>query len=111
MAEFFLNWMIELNLIFIPFYFIFKLSEIEISNLESPAHNFWSDPVNKYSFFIFSWFIKKDPLSFFVLFKIVPLLTVTLDLVQLWIHFMHVFHNTNNIEAHLLWIFKLLCKL
>ena len=80
-TEFLLNWMKELNLIFIPFYCSFILTKIEISNLESPALNFWSDPVNKYSFFIFSWFIKKDPLSFFILLKIVSLLAVTLDLV------------------------------
>ena len=80
-TEFLLNWMKELNFIFIPFHFIFILTKIEISNLESPALNFWSDPVNKYSFFIFSWFIKKDPLSFFILLKIVSLLAVTLDLV------------------------------
>ena len=57
MAEFFLNWMIELNLIFIPYYFIFKLSEIEISNLESPFLYFWCYSVNKYIFLILSWLI------------------------------------------------------
>ena len=81
MAEFFLNWMIELNLIFIPIHCSFILSEVEISNLESPALFFWSYPVNKYFFLVLHRLIKKDPLSIFILFKIVFLLTVTLDLI------------------------------
>ena len=94
-TEFMFNWMIELNLIFIPFYFLFiffMLFKIDISYLESPALYLWSDPINKYFFLVLPWLIQEDPLSFFVLFKVMSFLTVTSNLVELWIHFVHIFN-------------------
>jgi len=94
-TEFMFNWMIELNLIFIPYYFLFIFFmwfKIDISYLESPALYLWSDSINEYFFLILPWLIQEDPLSFFVLLKIKSFLTVTANLVELWIHFVHVFN-------------------
>ena len=94
-TEFMFNWMIELNLIFIPYYFLFiffMLFKIDISYLESPALYLWSDSINEYFFLILPWLIQEDPLSFFVLLKVMSFLTVTANLVELWIHFVHVFN-------------------
>jgi len=59
-TEFMFNWMIELNLIFIPFYFLFIFFiwfKIDISYLESPALYLWSDSINEYFFLILPWLI------------------------------------------------------
>jgi hypothetical protein len=100
-AEFMFNWMVELNLIFIPFYFILIRFEVESFDLESPFLHIWSDPVDEDIFRILPWFIQEDPLSFFVLLKVVPLLAVTADLVQLWVDLVHVFDQAGYVEAHL----------
>jgi hypothetical protein len=93
--------MVELNLIFIPFYFILIRFEVESFDLESPFLHIWSDPVDEDIFRILPWFIQEDPLSFFVLLKVVPLLAVTADLVQLWVDLVHVFDQAGYVEAHL----------
>ena len=56
-TKFMFNWMEELNLIFIPNYFILIRFEVEIFDLESPFLHFWSDPVDEDIFRILPWLI------------------------------------------------------
>ena len=110
-AVFIFNWMVELHFILIPSQLIFIFPEIKIFDFQLPFVCIRSDPINEDCKIFFSWLIYKDSLSIFILLKIMSLFTVTIDLIQFWIYFVHVFNQSCNIEAHLLRILKFVCKL
>ena len=109
-AVFIFNWMVELHFILIPSQLIFIFPEIKIFHFQLPFVCVRSDPINEDCKIFFSWLINEDSLSIFILLKVMPLFTITINLIQFWIYFVHIFNQSCHIEAHLIWILELFCK-